>query len=155
MAMMKAKFDLFVDRDIDDLNTLISNPNVVIEKRRLRYRSRTKMEYEEEVFEEWLEYYVSYTINEDRFVENLFKRVCVLKSSGLKTNSYYRYLDFINSDERDIISCKETYADTLMFAVVEYVDMRDMVNEKAEEDLHRNACEGIVFDEKSGTFISI
>lgn len=156
MGLIKTRFDLFIEKDVSRFNELISDPNVIIERRNLRYRSKIipGVGDEDPEFEEFLELFVSYSTSPDRAVDNTFTKAKIISVRKYGSKSHRYYMDFISSEERDIISTKEAHSERLMYVLVEYIDLNDMVNMESKENLCGVINDEIFFDAQSGTFMS-
>lgn len=148
-------FDLLDDDDIRGLESLISDPSIIVESRRLKYIEAEEDDDGDEFEPAQLIMTVSYS-KYDTVVstDNYYKRARLFTSFGFASNSE-RYLEeFLESPGRIIDSSMTCMKDTITYTIVEFIDRKYSLADK-ESDAGLSLKKLVRFDEYLGEYVPL
>lgn len=149
-------FDLLAEDDmgVRGLESLISDPSIIVESRRLKYIEAEEIS-EDEFTPAQLIMTVSYSkYNEVVQTDNYYKRARLFTSFGFASNSETYLEEFLESPNRIIDSSMMYMNDIMTYTIVEFIDRKYSLANK-EDDAGLSLKKLVRFDEYLGEYVPI
>ena len=153
--LLTATFDLFTENGRSDYNRLLSDPAVIIEKRRLQYSWEKEIYEGEEEFFEYLFLRIQYSRGVVHDLRNMYRKFRIFTVGGIDGAGHTNMRQFAENPKHEVLFDLSAPNKERNYIYIEYYDYDavDGINHRMSLPRSEDYDDNMYYDKETDTYI--